>query len=99
MRIRIKLTPHIFCHVCVTSEWIGNVKLSLKDTLIILQCCKSKKLTELYPERNYDLLEHLPETGHILSQITEQFKKEVIIDASSNRVTSISLYDGRAHSR
>ena len=66
----------------------------LKDTLVVLQCCKSKEDVELYPNENYNLAETIPRTYRILDEAITRFTREGIIGISSNRVTALSLYQG-----
>ena len=71
---------------------------SAKDTLIVIQCCKSKNTVELYPDHSHDLYRQIPVTRRILERAVKHFMDEGVIDVDSNPVTALSLYTGHFYS-
>ena len=71
---------------------------SAKDTLIVIQCCKSKNTVELYPDHLHDLYRQIPVTRRILERAVKHFMDEGVIDVDSNPVTALSLYTGHFYS-
>lgn len=69
-----------------------------KDTLIIIQCCKSKSLVELYPDHSHDLYKQIPKTRRILERGVKYFIEDGVIDVNSKLVTALSLYAGHFYS-
>ena len=69
-----------------------------KDTLIILQCCKSKNPVELYSDHTYNFYKHIPKTRNILEEAVNHFTEDGVINVNSKPVTSLSLYNGHFYS-
>jgi hypothetical protein len=69
-----------------------------KDTLIIIQCCKSKNPVELYPDHKYNFYKQIPKTKSILENAVKQFTEDDVIDVKSKLVTALSLYTGHFYS-
>jgi len=65
-----------------------------KDTLIILQCCKSKSINENYPNEYYDLLKHVPYTHEVLEKGIKKLTREGIINNLTLPVSALGLYTG-----
>ncbi len=66
----------------------------MADTLIVLQCCKTKTLVEDYPNKSFDVFQFLPRTGVALQSAIRRNEELGVIDASTRDVTALSLYRG-----
>jgi hypothetical protein len=66
----------------------------VKDTLVILQCCKKKGNIELYPDEDFDLAIRVPKTKEILLRSVKDFSSRGIIDTSSKPIKALSRYEG-----
>lgn len=66
----------------------------MKNTLVILQCCKRKGNIELYPGEDFNLQARVPRTRKILTDSIERFTRNGAIEGSSKPITALSRYDG-----
>ena len=66
----------------------------MKDTLVVIQCCKKKQDVELYPNDEFDFAASIPRTSWILKDSEKRFILKREIDASSHPVTALSRYNG-----
>ena len=66
----------------------------MKDTLVVIQCCKKKQDVEFYPDDEFDFMASIPGTSWILKDGEKRFMLEGAIDASSHPISALSRYNG-----
>ena len=66
----------------------------MKNTLIVVQCCKKKGDIDLIPYEKFDMEEKIPQTISILHEAINKFSQEGFIDTSSKPITALSRYHG-----
>ena len=69
-------------------------EFEMKNTLVVIQCCASKKGTEKFPTKEIDLSTRLSRTHHILEKGQLKFEEADVIKTRTPRVSALSLYTG-----